>query len=164
MAARVRESLEQVPAGEVYRLRPAGVPRTAAIDIELSPPPRTPGWRSPVTLTFHYVHWDHGDEAHIAYVPVLGIETITTGAARLAAKLAQDVRAALVRSGAARSLERLTGLQRTRGIEVVESQVAVDVGSPLQHEQGDNRDQPESVLAKVATDLTRERLPPAFES
>ena len=122
---RVRAAVEDLPTGDIYRRRSAGVPRTAQVEVELAPPRASIGWREPVTLTFHYVHWEHGDEAHIAFVPVLGIETVAASAPQLETNLPDDIRAALFRRGGAKSLRKLVELQRTRGVDVVEWQVAV---------------------------------------
>ena len=164
LGERVRETVEALPAGDVYRRRPAGAPRIAEIEVELAPSSAAIGWREPVTLTFHYVHWEHGDEAHIACVPALGIEAVAASAPQLETKLPGDIRAALFRRGAAKSLRKLVELQRTRGVDVVESQVAVKVRSPREErEEADAREQPESVLADVATAMAAGSPPRAFE-
>ena len=164
LGERVRETVEALPAGDVYRRRPAGAPRIAEIEVELAPPRAAIGWREPVTLTFHYVHWEHGEEAHVACVPGLGIEAVAASARGLETKLPGDIRAALFRRGAAKSLRKLVELQRTRGVDVVESQVAMKVRSPREErEEADAREQPESVLADVATDLAAGSPPRAFD-
>lgn len=151
---RVRQAVEDLPTGDIYRRRPAGVPRTAQVDVELTPASATIGWHEPVTLTFHYVHWEHGEEAHIAYVPVLGIETVTASAGQLEAKLPDDIRAALLRRGADRSLRKVVELQRTRTVDVVASRAVAKVRSPREErEETGAGDEGESVLEKVATDL-----------
>ena len=162
LGERVRETVEELPAGDIYRRRPAGVPRTAEIEVELTPPRATIGWREPVTLTFHYVHWEHDDEAHVAFVPALGIETVAASARGLDKKLPDDIRAALFRRGAARSLRKLVELQRTGGVDVVESRVEARVRSPRE-EREETGDKPESVLEQVATDLVDASPSRAFE-
>ena len=164
LGERVRATVEGLPAGDVYRRRPAGDPGTAEIEVELAPPRATVGWREPVTLTFHYVHWEHGDEAHVAFVPALGIEAVAASARGLETRLPGDILAALFRRGAAKSLRELVELQRTRGVDVVESRATVKVRSPREErEEAGARDEPESVLAKVATDLGDASPPRAFE-
>ena len=160
----VQTALEALHAQEIHRRRAAGAPRTAQIEVELSPPRATIGWREPVTLTVHYVQWEHGEEAHIACVPALGIETVVATARGLEKKLPQDIRAALIRRGVAKSLRKLVELQRIRGIEAVESQVAVKVRSPLEkREKDDAREDSRSALEEVATDLTPSLASRAFE-
>ena len=160
----VQTSLEALPAKEIHRHRAAGALRTAQIEVEVSPLRATIGWGEPVTLTFHYVEWEHGEEAHIAYVPALGIETMAATARGLEKKLPQEIRAALFRRGVAKSLRKVVELQRIRDIEAVESQVAVMVRSPLdEREQADARKPSKSVLKDVATALTPGLVGRAFE-
>ena len=161
---RVRTALEALPAKEIHRHRAAGAPRTAQIDIEVSPPRATIGWREPVTLAFQYIQWEHGEEAHVACVPALGMEAVAATARGLEKKLAQEIRAALVRRGVAKSLRKLVELQRIRDIEAIESRVAVRVRSPLEdREQADPRKPSKSALEEVATELTPGLVGRAFE-
>lgn len=160
----VQAALEALHAQEIHRRRAAGALRTAKIEVEVSPPRATIGWREPVTLTFHYVQWEHGEEAHIACVPALGIETVAATARGLEKKLPEEIRAALFRRGVAKSLRKVVELQRTREIEAVESQVAVKVRSPLEkREKDDAREDSKSALEEVATDLTPSLASRAFE-
>lgn len=160
----VRTALEALPAKEIHRHRAAGAPRTARIDIEVSPLRGTIGWREPVTLTCRYVQWEHGEEAHIASVPALGIETMASTARGLEKKLPQEIRAALFRRGVAKSLRKVVELQRTRDIEAIESLVAVRVRSPLEdREEADPRKPSKTALEEVATELTPGLVGRAFE-
>ena len=160
----VRQALKALPAGDIHRRRAAGLPQTAQIEVNLPPRPGTLGWREPVSLTFHYVHWEHGEEAHIAYVPALGIESVAVTAVGLRKKLPQDIRAALFRREAGGSLRKVVELQRTRGIEAVEARVAVEVGAPRhEREEAEDEERSKSELEKVATALTPSAVKRAFE-
>lgn len=164
VGSHVQTALEALPAKEIHRHRAAGALRTAQIEVEVSPLRATIGWREPVTLTFHYVQWEHGEEAHIAYVPALGIETVAATARGLEKTLPQDIRAALFRRGVAKSLRGVVELQRIRDIEAVESQVAVRVRSPLEErEQAEPRKPSKSALEEAATELTPSLVGRAFE-
>ena len=65
----VREILEQTPAGELYRRRIPAAVRIESLPFPVKTRQRSAAWREAAELRFDIVHWRHGDEAAIAYVP-----------------------------------------------------------------------------------------------
>jgi ATP-dependent Clp protease ATP-binding subunit ClpA len=169
---RLREALERnvrrivaaLPPGEVYRRCPPGPVTAGSVTLSLDPPPRSFVWREPVELTFPVVRWSHGEEAHLAYVPALGIEVLAARPEDLDNLLPAHIRAALMRTRAAASLRPLVWLQRGRLLRVENVTVTVDVRSPKEvaREAEKNRDRKKSVLREVGTNLADQTLAPAY--
>lgn len=144
------------------RLGDAASLRKAVITLE--PPSRSAAWREPVGLEFHTVSWRHGEHAHIALVPALGIEVVAATEADLDRMLPEHIVFALRRTKAAQSFYRLALLQRAvdTTIEPIEfpfaprtpRQVAMD-------QQREKADKP--VIAQVGVILGEQPLAPAWE-
>ncbi len=160
----VRRIVAALPPGEVYRRRPPGLVEAGAVSLTLEPPPRSLAWREPVELTFPVVRWSHGGEAHLAYVPALGIEVLAARPEDLDTLLPAHIRAALLRTRAAISLRQLVWLQRGQALRVETRTIIVPVRSPkeIAREAEKNRDRKKSVLRQIGTNLTRQSLAPAY--
>ena len=160
----VRRAVAALPPGEVYRRRPPGPVTAGSVTLSLDPPRRSFVWREPVELTFSIVRWSHGEEAHLAYVPALGIEVLADRPEDLDTLLPAHIRAALMRTRAAASLRPLVWLQRGRLLRVENVTVSVDVRSPKEvaREAEKNRERKKSVLREVGTNLADQALPPAY--
>src|SRR6185369_17243361 len=59
------------------RLAPASF-ETFEINLTLDPPPKRLTWREPIELRLDVVRWSQGEGAHIALIPALGIEVLST--------------------------------------------------------------------------------------
>jgi ATP-dependent Clp protease ATP-binding subunit ClpA len=159
-----RRLAESSPTLQLHCRHAGELPEVAAVTVVLDPPPRSAAWREPVTLTFHAVRWVHG-EAHVAFVPALGIEVVAGKPEELEPRLAGHLRAALLRSEAATSLGRLVWLQRGQTVQVESLTFTATLKTPKQQALADEeaREAKKSVLEEVATDLTARPLPPAYE-
>jgi len=58
------------------RLKPARL-ESFELNLSLHPPVKRLTWREPIDLKLHVVRWTHGDAAHVALVPALGIEVLS---------------------------------------------------------------------------------------
>ncbi len=156
--------IEHTPALHLCRRHLAGGITVEDLIVVLEPPKRSAAWREPIELALPLVRWRHGDEQHLAYVPVLGIEVIATSDDELRRLLSQNVKAALLR-GKRMTLAKLAPLQRTRKLEVEPFEVAVRLPTPRQRaEDAENRKADENkTLNEVASDLTMQTLAEAFE-
>src|SRR5262249_19254779 len=170
--ANVKKLAEETPLLALHRRHPAGEPVMGEFSLTIDPPERSSlksnAWRTPVELKFKYVGWLHGDAAAIAYIPALRIEVCSTKTATFEAierMAANHIRAELSRRGAHGSFEKLTFLQRNRELKIVSDSLEITLLTPKQHAARDEHreERKKSVLAEVATDLTKETLPPAFE-
>ena len=148
----------------LYRRHLGGSPISDRLTITLEPP-RGVAWREPVTLTFPFVRWAHGEDAHIAFIPALGVEVVAEDAEELQRVLLDQVRFALMRLRKIGSLEPLLWLQRCQDLRLEEISYTATVLSPKQaalkeHEQSQR---PESVLPQVGTELTGGTVEAAYE-
>ncbi len=157
--------LTDVENAELHRRwLPAGVtPFEVRVRLE---PTRRPGlWREPLELVFPAVRWCQSEDAHVAFVPTLGIEVLVNKEDELLKRAEDEVRATLLRTKATKSLRSLVELQRGRDLQVVLGDVEHFVSTPKQQAQDEDKpDEPEKKeLAKVATKLDWLTMPRAFE-
>ena len=160
----VRRIVEAAPTASLLRRHVGGKPTTAGVDLTLDPPTGSVLWREPLALHFPVLRWSHGADAEIAFVPALGIEVLAAKAEELDERLPREIRAALSRLGKAAGLREMVELQRTRRVRVERLTVSVQVRSPRQRFQDEERERSKapSVLKQAATDLTDEPGEPTY--
>lgn len=135
-------------------------PRTSKV----SPPNRSLTFTEAIDLEFHTLQWSHGDVLLLAYVPTLGIEVHAKTAEELDERLVQEIRAALFRTKALSSLEKLVFLQHRRSLAHRRVSVLAERRTPKQQEEHESRPTAtKSTLKEVGRKLVRGSLPPAFE-
>jgi ATP-dependent Clp protease ATP-binding subunit ClpA len=163
LARHARALLKSLAAADLYRRRLPGPVAAGDVTVELAPPPRSLGWRQPVTLTLPVLRWAHGNDARLAFVPALGIEVVAASDEDLERILPNHVRTAVLRSGA-NALHRLVWLARARHARTEPLSLTVELPTPRQLAVAAQQEQQaqHSVLDEVATDLTRQHLPEAF--
>ena len=151
------------------RLKPASF-ESFEINVGLDPPEKRLTWRAPVDLRLDVLRWDQGDAAHVALIPALGIEVLSTKLADLQANadqtsmLQRHVRAELQRRGALANLLNLILLNRTRGLTVVRAYSQAEIRTPKQVMASlGKKEQKKSTLEQTAVDLTTQQLKPAYE-
>src|SRR5258707_1300127 len=83
--------LPKEPLGELYRHSAPEAVEVVEVSVSLSAPPKFPAWRDELTLTFPVVRWKHGNEAHLAYVPALGLEIAAAKAEELDQLLPKEI-------------------------------------------------------------------------
>lgn len=157
--------LTNLPTGELHRRVVPGEATAFYVKLLLGPVARTKMWREPIELMFPAVKWRQAADAHVAYVPALGIEAVVNDEDELPRRVEQEIRSALMRTKATKSLRSLVELQRCRRIEVSTSEIQHPVHSPKQ--QAIEAEEPDEddgkVLRKVAELLSKAKLPAAFE-
>lgn len=151
------------------RLKPTNL-EVSEFSLTLEPPTRSRVWRQPIDLKLDVVRWSQGDTAHIARIPALGIEVISTKFADLqenpdqTSMLQRHARAELRRRGAFENIHSLIMLNRTRGLIVVPASFEVEIRSPKQLiVSAGQREPKKSALEEVADNLVTQRLNAAFE-
>jgi ATP-dependent Clp protease ATP-binding subunit ClpA len=168
LKANIRKIVEESQLITLHQRHAAGVPELEEVSITLDPPAGQSLWRSPLTLRFSIVRWNHGDAAMVAYVPALCITVVATKPPTKEAldQLIQiNIRATLARRDMAGSLSHLVWVQRGREIKIANSSVEVSLQTPKQSQTEDERreEDKKSALAEAATDLSKEKLPVAHE-
>jgi ATP-dependent Clp protease ATP-binding subunit ClpC len=151
------------------RLKPADF-ESFAISLVLDPPEKRLTWREPIELKLDVLRWHQGEAAHIALIPALGIEVLSTKLTDLqetadqSSMLQRHARAELQRRGALANLLSLMLLDRTRGLTVTKAFFQADIRSPKQvmASAGKKKDK-KSTLEQTAVDLTTQKLNAAFE-
>ena len=132
--------------------------------LALEPPTGSVLWREPLPLTFPVLRWRHGADAELAYVPALGITVVAGRQEELDRRLPHEIRAALARLQSVPTLDHLAMLQRATRLRVEPLIVNVEIPSAKQRAQTADleREKAPSVLARVATDLTRQSDEPTW--
>jgi hypothetical protein len=59
------------------RLKPASL-ESFELNLLLEPPAKRLAWREAIQLKLDVVRWSRGEAAHIAFIPALGIEVLST--------------------------------------------------------------------------------------
>jgi ATP-dependent Clp protease ATP-binding subunit ClpA len=165
LAGLARQVVENEPPLDQYRRRWNGPFETGVVKVEVPAPQNSVAWRSAVPLDFHVVRWRQGDEVHLAYVPMLGIEVLAKDRDELDRALPREIRAAVERLGGTRSLEQLVWMARCRSIEIRDVPYTVRLRKPKERalrERACDHDEPKT-LKHVADDMTRGPIRPAFE-
>lgn len=156
--------LQQLPPTEIHRRLPTGSLDIDEVAVEVEPPPRSESFRRPLKLTLPLVHWDHGDAAHLAYLPSLELEVHGSDWEDVRERLPREVLAALFRTKASSSLERLCELQRCEELQTRSVPLPVHFPTPREREQELHRTpKAETALPQVADTLSWKNLTPAFE-
>lgn len=131
-------------------------------------------WREPLQLRFGYVYWQHDNQAVIAFLPDLGLETILTDEAIVQQPTPQAIRPfvkeeielALGRWHIRGSLRELLWYQRARSWKIVPWEVQTEVPTLKQIaiRQQQETDAEKSVLKEVGTNLSSVSSGKAFEN
>ncbi|HKG59698.1 MAG TPA: AAA family ATPase [Pyrinomonadaceae bacterium] len=140
------------------------------INLVLDPPEKRLTWREPIDLRLDVLRWNQGEAAHIALIPALGIELLSTKLTDLQenadqpSMLQRHARAELQRRGALANLLSLLLLNRTRGVTVARAFFQADIRTPKQvMASAGKQKEKKSTLEQTAVDLTTQKLSPAFE-
>lgn len=151
------------------RLKPADF-ESFEINLTLEPPPKRLTWREPIDLRLDVLRWNQGEAAHIALIPALGIEVLSTKLVDLqpnvdqTSMLQRHARAELQRRGALGNLLALLLLNRTRGLTVSRAFFQADIRSPKQvMASAGQKKEKKSTLEQTAVNLTTQTLSPAYE-
>ena len=160
-----KESLARVWS----RLTPAEI-ETFELNLRLEPSKKISSWREPIELRLDVVRWSLSDSLHIAFVPVLGIEVISTKLSDLKPGNSKDsllerhARAELQRRGFLVDFKALLQLQRTRGLTLSRVSATTNIRTPKQVMSATGQpEKKKSALEENAIDLVAQRLSPAFE-
>jgi ATP-dependent Clp protease ATP-binding subunit ClpC len=164
LARRTKDTIESLAVAELYQRRWGWDYEVRRSEIVVSPP-RDALWQ-PVTLHFDWIAWSPAPDFQIAYVPALDLEVLQSRVEKLSAAVEQEIRAALERLGGQNPLAHFVQIDRRRGLEVADSSITVELRTPKEaarralEETGAEK----SVLKQIASDLTRQELPEAFEA
>ena len=163
----IRALEEQSPNLLFRRTLPESI-ETFELNLQLDPPARRLNWQHPIDLRLDVMRWCHGEHAHIAFIPALGIEVISNKLDDLSAgasMLENHARAELMRRRATTNLLQLMMLERTRGLSVARVRSMASIRTPKQIALSSGRPEEKklSALEQSAHDLTKQKFPPAYE-
>ena len=163
--ANVAELLKEAPSNLWSRRWLPPSPQPLEVRLTLPPAARTAAWQEPVELSYSAVRWRQADDAWIAFIPALGIEVLSPREDELPRRIDEQVRAALMRIEATKSLRTLAFAQRAAELQIETLELSHAVKTPKRAAQDDeaDREQHESVLEKIATNLAKANLPHLFE-
>ena len=143
---------------------------TLELNLTLNPPAKRLMWREPIDMRFDVVRWSQGEASHVALVPALGIDVLSTKLSDLLPNVDQTsvlhrhVRGELQRRGALANLLSLLLLNRTRALSVVPASFEAEIRSPKQvMASAGKKEEKKSTLEQTAVKLTTQKLSPAFE-
>lgn len=162
--ANVEEALKKADGRELQtRLAPKNV-ATSEVLLELEAPRNSDIWREAVAVKFHVLQWTREDGYCQAFVPALKIAIVSKDAEEMPAKIEKEIRAALARTKAARSLRDLRWLERVKDVSLQEAELAATVKTPKQRAIDEDKEEEEkSVLEIVGNRLDQINLPKAYE-
>ncbi|HEX7377159.1 MAG TPA: AAA family ATPase [Pirellulales bacterium] len=164
IARRAEETIESLPRAALYARRWGWSYELGQSEIVISPP-REAAWL-PVTLRFDWIAWSPAADAHLAYVPALDVHVLRSRADQLTAAVEREIRAAIERRGGQNPLAMLVELERQSGLKISAAPITVELPTPKQAalRELEREGEKTSVLKQIATDLTRQKLPEAFET
>jgi ATP-dependent Clp protease ATP-binding subunit ClpC len=160
----VRMLEEQSPNQLFKRTLPPSI-EPFEINLQVLPPPKRLTWRNPIDLRLDAMRWSHGEHAHIAFIPALGIEVISNNPDDLTTMVENGARAELMRRRATNNLLELMMLERTRGFSFTRIRSMATIRTPKQiaASAGQHEEKKLSVLEQIAHDLTKQKFSPAYE-
>ena len=159
----VRMLEEESPNGIFRRTLPTAI-ETSELNLQLEPPHKRLTWRNPIDLRLDVIRWSHGEHAHIAFIPALGIEVISTKLDDLMTVSESHARAELMRRRATNNLLELIMLERSRDFGVARVRSMATIRTPKQiAASGQHEEKKVSVLEQTAHDLTTQKFSPAYE-
>ncbi len=159
----VRMLEEESPNGLFRRTLPPSI-ETSELNLRLEPPQKRLTWRNAIDLRLDVIRWSHGEHAHIAFIPALGIEVISTRLDDLNTVSANHARAELMRRRATNNLLELMMLERSRDLGVTRIRSMATIRTPKQIAASGQREEKKlSVLEQTAHDLTTQKFSPAYE-
>ncbi len=159
-------------AGEApaYRLHSRLVSHPPVIEhviVEIDPPARSVAWEQPIPLEFAVVRWKHGTEGHVAYVPALNIEIFAARETEVKKLVADQIRQALVRTKATKSLPQLIELQRATDLRIIELELLLPIKSLKQaavEREQEAEEARKRVIDQAGVDLTSDKVAAAAGS
>ena len=141
------------------------------LNLRLEPAVKNLRWRDPFNLRLDVVRWKHGEHAHIAFIPALGIEVVSNKLDDLVASVQADgpsmlerhARAELIRRGVTSNVRDLIMLERTTALSVLRVRSMATIRTPKQVAASKPEEKKTSALEDAALDLTKQKLSPAYE-
>jgi ATP-dependent Clp protease ATP-binding subunit ClpC len=156
---------EEANALTLHRRHHSGEAELGEATVTINPPPKSLVWRKPVELSFSIVRFMQGEDALIAYVPALGIEITGRDLEDLNSQIEAQIHAHLLRLKKTTSLGKLMWFERIQKLTLVNSTFDATIQTPKQIARSLDAaiEDQQSTLEEVATDLTKEKLPQAYE-
>ncbi|MFN6106309.1 MAG: AAA family ATPase, partial [Planctomycetaceae bacterium] len=118
LADSLREFLKQVRNENLSRRQLPGDLRPLSIQVQIKPLQRSEQWREPVELQIPAVQWRQAADCHVVAVPSLGIEVVANREQDLPDMVVEQVRLALARRRANRSLQTLARNSRNSALKI----------------------------------------------
>lgn len=164
----IRNCVRMLEAESPNRLFKRTLPpsiETFELNLQLEPPPKRLTWRNPIDLRLDVMRWSHDEHTHLAFIPALGIEVISTRLDDLTTTSENHARAELMRRRAVNSLLELMMLERSRAFSLTRIRSMATIPTPKQiaASAGQNDQKKLSVLEQTAHDLTKQKFSPAYE-
>ncbi|MEZ6033439.1 MAG: AAA family ATPase [Planctomycetaceae bacterium] len=100
--------LTTVPNSELSHRLLAVPPEFFRVQLDVEPAERSRSWKESVTLELPAIKWQQSSDAAVVYIPSLGIEILANKAEDLPRFIEDQIRLALFRTKATRSLKSLT--------------------------------------------------------
>jgi ATP-dependent Clp protease ATP-binding subunit ClpC len=156
---------EEATTLALYRRHAVGEVEIGRAQMIINPPPKSLAWRHPLELSFDVLRFQQGVDACIAYLPGLGIEVVARNPEELDKEIPLQIHAHLLRLKKTASLGELMWFERSQKLTLVTSTYDATIRTPKQLAQSlDAEAEEQPVLDGVATDLTKEKLPQAYEA
>lgn len=165
VAENVLVLLSDVPNAELSQRMIPNSPERFDVQLQIEPAERDRIWKEPLTLNLPTLKWQQAQDAAVVYIPSLGIEVLANKVDDLPRLIEDQVRLALFRTKANRSLKSMVWRARCRDLTLDSTVIEHFAIPPKQQAQDERR--PDSnegkVLTKVADLISGLAMTQAFE-
>ena len=157
--------LPKVPNLELARRLAALEPELILIDVTVEPAEQNRIWREKVTLKIPAIRWQQSRDVFIVYLPSLGIEVLANKEEELPQLVEDQVRLALFRLKATRSLKTMVQQARCKSMELEAVAVEHFAETPKQQTQAEQKPDSDDgkVLIKIGNLISGLTMPQAYD-
>lgn len=153
-------------AGEqIFRRQISGEPKRLTLELELAPGKAVAGWQTPLPLRFDTLQWAHDAHSWLAWVPELDVEIYARTAEKLAQRLEDHVKQALLRQQPKPVLKQVLMRQRAGEGQIQRLSLSFKLPSPKQAmlaQAQSAADEERQLIQECGRDISKQALPEAF--
>ena len=157
--------LAKVPNLELARRMLSIEPELIPVEVTVEPAERNRIWRDEVTLKIPAIRWQQSRDAFIVYLPSLGIEVLANKQEELPQLVEDQVRLALFRLKATRSLKTMVQQARCKSLELETVAIEHFAETPKQQTQAEQKPSSDDgkVLTKIGNLISGLTMPQAYD-
>ena len=157
--------LAKVPNLELARRLVAIEPELIPVEVTVEPAEQNRIWRDEVTLKIPAIRWQQSRDAFIVYLPSLGIEVLANKEEELPQLVEDQVRLAMFRLKATRSLKTMVQQARCKSLDLETVAIEHFAETPKQQTQAEQKPSSDDgkVLTKIGNLISGLTMPQAYD-